>query len=302
MSGGGATWNENHLVPITRNGVRENVYWTYSYSPIDDEDSENGIGRVLVVCSETTTQVRNSQQIAAQSERQRLLLKQMPGFVAVLAESDHRFEFVNDAYVAISGPRNFLGRRVRDVFPELEGINATLNERIADALSERAAIARKSTEVSRAQRAETVLVVDDEPTVRMLVTDLLDDLGYSWAMPKRRLESRPSAARHADSHEAFFHGHFGLAHCGTAAHRTGIKHRTEEAALACMNESSVPDLFPIYRIWWIPTGSTLPEVPDSPSQEYIGDPRPPRRHRVVSVPLETRRFVQHQLLPRVKLV
>ena len=29
-----------------------------------------------------------------------------------------------------------------------------------------------------AQRGETVLVVDDEPTVRLLVTDLLGDLGY----------------------------------------------------------------------------------------------------------------------------
>jgi signal transduction histidine kinase len=121
MSGGGATWNENHLVPITRNGVREDVYWTYSYSPIDDENSENGIGGVLVVCSETTAQVRSSQQIAAESERQRLFLKQMPGFVAVLAGSNHSFEYVNDAYIAISGPRNFLGRGVREVFPELDG-------------------------------------------------------------------------------------------------------------------------------------------------------------------------------------
>jgi signal transduction histidine kinase/PAS domain-containing protein/CheY-like chemotaxis protein len=31
---------------------------------------------------------------------------------------------------------------------------------------------------ARAEVGETVLVVDDEPTVRMLVTDLLDDLGY----------------------------------------------------------------------------------------------------------------------------
>jgi signal transduction histidine kinase len=121
MSGGGATWNENHLVPITRNGVREDVYWTYSYSPIDDENAPNGIGGILVVCSETTTQVRIRQQIAADSERQRLLLKQMPGFVAVLSGEQHVFEYVNDAYLTISGPRDFLGRGVRDVFPELRG-------------------------------------------------------------------------------------------------------------------------------------------------------------------------------------
>lgn len=121
MSGGGATWNENHLVPITRNGVREDVYWTYSYSPIDDEHAPNGIGGILVICSETTAQVRSRHQIAAENERQRLLLKQMPGFVGVLSGPTHIYEYVNDAYITISGPRNFLGRTVREVFPELAG-------------------------------------------------------------------------------------------------------------------------------------------------------------------------------------
>jgi PAS domain-containing protein len=50
MAGRGATWNENQLLPITRNGKREDVYWTYSYSPIDDEYAPGGIGGVLVVC------------------------------------------------------------------------------------------------------------------------------------------------------------------------------------------------------------------------------------------------------------
>ena len=34
-------------------------------------------------------------------------------------------------------------------------------------------------EAPRAERGETVLVVDDEPTVRMLVTEVLEDLGYT---------------------------------------------------------------------------------------------------------------------------
>lgn len=57
MSGGGATWHVDHLVPITRHGQLENVYWTYSYSPIDDDSAVNGIGGVLVVCNETTARV-----------------------------------------------------------------------------------------------------------------------------------------------------------------------------------------------------------------------------------------------------
>jgi CheY-like chemotaxis protein len=34
-------------------------------------------------------------------------------------------------------------------------------------------------EVQRAEQGETVLVVDDEPTVRMLVTEVLEELGYA---------------------------------------------------------------------------------------------------------------------------
>jgi PAS domain S-box-containing protein len=51
MSGGGATWHENQLVPITRHGRLEQVYWTYGYSPIDEDDR---VGGVLVVCRDVT--------------------------------------------------------------------------------------------------------------------------------------------------------------------------------------------------------------------------------------------------------
>ena len=54
MSGGGATWHENQLVPVTRYGRLEQVYWTYGYSPIDEDD---GIGGVLVVCRDVTKDV-----------------------------------------------------------------------------------------------------------------------------------------------------------------------------------------------------------------------------------------------------
>ena len=51
MSGGGATWHESQLVPVTRHGQLEQVYWTYGFSPIDEDD---GIGGVLVVCRDVT--------------------------------------------------------------------------------------------------------------------------------------------------------------------------------------------------------------------------------------------------------
>jgi PAS domain S-box-containing protein len=121
MAGRGATWHENQLVPITRDGRREDVFWTYGYGPIDDESTPTGVGGVLVIATETTAQVQAARRSAEERTRQQRLLQQMPGFVAVLSGPTHVYQYVNDAYVAISGRRAILGRTVRDVFPELEG-------------------------------------------------------------------------------------------------------------------------------------------------------------------------------------
>jgi hypothetical protein len=51
MSSGGATWRENHLIPITDNGKLEDVHWTHSYGPLDETTVPNGVGGVLVVCT-----------------------------------------------------------------------------------------------------------------------------------------------------------------------------------------------------------------------------------------------------------
>ena len=40
-------------------------------------------------------------------------------------------------------------------------------------------VAERIAELPRSQAGETVLIVDDEPTVRKLVTDILEDLGYA---------------------------------------------------------------------------------------------------------------------------
>src|SRR3954471_13003372 len=63
MNGGGATWHENQLVPVTRHGRLEQVWWTYGYSPIDEAD---GVGGVLVVCRDVT-----KEHLAAQALRER---------------------------------------------------------------------------------------------------------------------------------------------------------------------------------------------------------------------------------------
>jgi signal transduction histidine kinase/CheY-like chemotaxis protein len=55
MAGGEATWHEDSLIPITRGDRVEDVYWSYSYSPVQDD--AGGVGGVLVTVQETTHRV-----------------------------------------------------------------------------------------------------------------------------------------------------------------------------------------------------------------------------------------------------
>jgi PAS domain S-box-containing protein len=74
MRGEGATWHEDQLVPVTRHGSREDVWWTYSFSPIDEETADNGVGGVLVVCNDVTDRHRAFEQLARNEERLELAL------------------------------------------------------------------------------------------------------------------------------------------------------------------------------------------------------------------------------------
>jgi len=63
MNRGDSTWNANQLVPINRNGKLEEVYWTYSYSPVRDQ--AGAVQGTLVVCSETTESVLSERRLRA---------------------------------------------------------------------------------------------------------------------------------------------------------------------------------------------------------------------------------------------
>jgi PAS domain S-box-containing protein len=55
QAGGEATFSEDQLIPIYRNGKLEDVYWTFSFSAVYNESGT--VGGVMVVCSETTDKV-----------------------------------------------------------------------------------------------------------------------------------------------------------------------------------------------------------------------------------------------------
>lgn len=126
MTTGEATWHEDQLVPIERNGVVDEVYWTYGYSPVrDDSGLING---VLVVVEETTRRVRaladlERARLDAESGRTRLseLFRQAPAFIAVLRGSNFVFEIVNDSYYQLVGHRDIIGKPVFTALPEGAG-------------------------------------------------------------------------------------------------------------------------------------------------------------------------------------
>jgi signal transduction histidine kinase len=51
---GEASWSEDQMLPLVRNGYTEECYFTFSYSPISDE---TGIGGVFTAVNETTARV-----------------------------------------------------------------------------------------------------------------------------------------------------------------------------------------------------------------------------------------------------
>lgn len=112
-----------HMDDITlmmeRRGYLEETHFAFSYTPVRDE--AGAITGFFCPCTEITGQVMAERRLAAETERQRRLFEQAPGFVAVLAQPEHSFEFVNQAYRRLFGDRDFVGRTVREVFPELEG-------------------------------------------------------------------------------------------------------------------------------------------------------------------------------------
>jgi signal transduction histidine kinase len=119
MTRGEASWHENQLVPIHRNGRLEDVYWTYGYSPVYTSSGE--VGGTLVVCTETTNNILAEQQQRREMERLAVLFEQAPAFFAVLNGPQFVFEMVNSSYQQLIGQRSVLGKSVREALPEAEG-------------------------------------------------------------------------------------------------------------------------------------------------------------------------------------
>ncbi len=116
---GEATWHEDHLIPIERNGRLDDVWWTYGYSPVRDDAGE--IAGVLVVVQETTSRMLAHAAVDAERFRIAELIRRAPAFISVVRGPALVFELVNDAYRELVGDREMVGRSMFDVIPEARG-------------------------------------------------------------------------------------------------------------------------------------------------------------------------------------
>jgi PAS domain S-box-containing protein len=130
-------FHENAPVPILRNGVLEEAYFNYSYSPLYEPDGK--VAGIVTLCQETTRNVIADRErdiaqqqlrlrqdeldktlVALSTERARLLsvVQQAPAFFALLEGPDHVITMVNPLYMKLVGHRDVLGKPVREALPE----------------------------------------------------------------------------------------------------------------------------------------------------------------------------------------
>lgn len=120
---GEGTWEENLPLLLTRKGVTEQTYWTFSYSPL--YDGEGQIAGFLNVVNETTKAVRTrqaleaaQQQLANEREQLAAMFEQAPTFMAVLNGSEHRVMMTNPEYMKLVGHRPVVGQRFAEALPD----------------------------------------------------------------------------------------------------------------------------------------------------------------------------------------
>lgn len=121
LAGGEATWSEDQLIPIYRNGRLEDVYWTFSYSAVNDE---SGLpAGVLVTCNETTEKINTLQKLKESNNRYFNNIMQAPVAMSILRGSGHIVEMANGKMLEIWGKKaeEVMNRPVFEGLAEAKG-------------------------------------------------------------------------------------------------------------------------------------------------------------------------------------
>jgi PAS domain S-box-containing protein len=100
-------------------GRDEPSYFTFSYTPLRDEAAV--IRGIYCSAIETTDKIVAERRLAGEAERWVRIFEQAPSFICTLKGSEHVFDFVNAAHRRLFGSADWIGKPVRDAFPDLAG-------------------------------------------------------------------------------------------------------------------------------------------------------------------------------------
>ncbi len=255
MREGASAWHEDRLVPLTRNGRREDVWWTYGYSPIEDE---TGIHGVLVICNDVT-----EDHVLRERLRQtnHALIETMDdgfGLIEMVDDADgraidYRFIEANHAFARHTGLVDSVGKTARDLVPGLEQGWVDTYDAIA-----RSGVARRFEEGSEAMgRWFTVYASPiDHPgkrRVALLFTDITEKKNA-----ERILQASEAAARAAASQAEADRRRLDAL---LSSAPVGIVYVDEHGALSAVNRmnrqlwgehpmSTSQDQYAEWRGWW----------------------------------------------------
>ncbi|MEO5814773.1 MAG: PAS domain-containing protein, partial [Gemmatimonadaceae bacterium] len=119
--GGPPVFEDETVLTMERleGGRSEDAWFTYSLSALTDETGD--CLAVYNVAVEITAKVRARAAVAGERERLFETFQRVPSFVSVVTGADHVLEYANEAYYALVGRRDIIGRPVWDALPDARG-------------------------------------------------------------------------------------------------------------------------------------------------------------------------------------
>ena len=121
LTEGEATWHEDQFLPIYRNGKMEDVYWTFSYSPVNNDSGK--IDGVLVICNETTDKVKMFKKLEDSNTRYLNNILQTPSAMCVFRGPEFVVEIANERMLELWERENtdVQNKPIFEALPEARG-------------------------------------------------------------------------------------------------------------------------------------------------------------------------------------
>jgi len=108
---------ENQLIPVVRQGVLKDVYWTYGYSPI--RDAAGAVCGVMAIAQDVTDKLTAQQERDATAASLKHVMESTKEGLATL-DSEWRYTYMNEQGAQMVGlrPADLVGKVVWELFPE----------------------------------------------------------------------------------------------------------------------------------------------------------------------------------------